>query len=387
VCEELLKAARRYEVFTDIVVDFVNLQQSGKRLSSTRVDEVINASYIANALPRVSIHRRESPEVTKGLIEARLLERSRLHAELQLVLFYEQHGTLLRPRVICSSKRACYLCNLFVKLHGAYHIPETHGRLYSSWRWPESSLIAENGTQVSLDWILPAFSNAIELKIQHDLSLARLPARIEPFESTVDLVKAMTPSIQSHNTRRIPSPLSGDLRNEDDGTSYGTSRTGRNRSRQLSSLSERRQSRLVSPSGRTVKPSSSSSSTLTCIADTQTQPLFIKEGDTISHSFSMGNTSLQVYSRHLHVSLQYEISSAPVRNLDAPYTQNRHLQMEVECLSSSTHEDQNSSFSFLDLQDCDWVEKEGLESALFSTEGLLLKQHTTLIRLRGRKMS
>ena len=37
----------------------------------------------------------------------------KIHAEIQILFFYELHLDRPRPRVICSSKSACYLCNLF----------------------------------------------------------------------------------------------------------------------------------------------------------------------------------------------------------------------------------------------------------------------------------
>ncbi|KAK0746092.1 hypothetical protein B0T18DRAFT_143637 [Schizothecium vesticola] len=63
-------------------------------------------------------------------------KEAKIHAEVQIVAHYELHPTPLRPRVIASSKDACYLCNLFVATHGGFHVPRTHGRLYKAWRLP-----------------------------------------------------------------------------------------------------------------------------------------------------------------------------------------------------------------------------------------------------------
>ena len=65
--------------------------------------------------------------------------RGRVHAEIQILLFYEQLPTVRLPRIISSSKSACFLCHLFISLHGRYLVPHTHGRLYPAWalpRWP-----------------------------------------------------------------------------------------------------------------------------------------------------------------------------------------------------------------------------------------------------------
>jgi hypothetical protein len=60
----------------------------------------------------------------------------KVHAEIQLLFFYELHPERPRPRIICSSKSACYLCNLFFQLHSGFHVPRTHGRLYNKWILP-----------------------------------------------------------------------------------------------------------------------------------------------------------------------------------------------------------------------------------------------------------
>lgn len=61
----------------------------------------------------------------------------KVHAEIQLLFFYEVHPGRQRPRFICSSKSACYLCNLFFSLHGGFYVPRTHGRIYAKWILPD----------------------------------------------------------------------------------------------------------------------------------------------------------------------------------------------------------------------------------------------------------
>ena len=61
----------------------------------------------------------------------------KVDAEIQLLFFYEVNPNRRRPRFICSSKSACYLCNLFFSLHGDFYVPRTHGRLYARWILPD----------------------------------------------------------------------------------------------------------------------------------------------------------------------------------------------------------------------------------------------------------
>ncbi|KAK0667622.1 hypothetical protein QBC41DRAFT_395512 [Cercophora samala] len=66
----------------------------------------------------------------------KILAESKVHAEVQIVAFYELHPAMRKPRVICSNKDACYLCNLFIQVHGMYYVPKSHGKLYTGWRVP-----------------------------------------------------------------------------------------------------------------------------------------------------------------------------------------------------------------------------------------------------------
>lgn len=65
-----------------------------------------------------------------------ILRQSRVHAEIQLLTHYELHPAPKNPRVICASKDACYLCNLFIRLRGDFYTPRTHGNIYPRWWLP-----------------------------------------------------------------------------------------------------------------------------------------------------------------------------------------------------------------------------------------------------------
>lgn len=59
-----------------------------------------------------------------------------IHAEVQLLAYCDHHLRGMKPRVICSSKEACFLCDLLIKTHSKMYTPYTHGRLYPAWRLP-----------------------------------------------------------------------------------------------------------------------------------------------------------------------------------------------------------------------------------------------------------
>lgn len=66
----------------------------------------------------------------------RTLREAKIHAEIQLIAHCELEHPKLLPRVICSSKDACFLCNLCLQLYQKIYTPKSHGRLYPGWRIP-----------------------------------------------------------------------------------------------------------------------------------------------------------------------------------------------------------------------------------------------------------
>lgn len=64
------------------------------------------------------------------------LSAPKIHAEIQIIAFCEMQARGLFPRVVSSSKDACFLCNTFIKLHKRMHTPRAHGRLWPRWKLP-----------------------------------------------------------------------------------------------------------------------------------------------------------------------------------------------------------------------------------------------------------
>lgn len=87
----------------------------------------------------------------------------------------------------------------------------------------------------------------------------------------------------------------------------------------------------------------------------------------------------------LHEGLQHDTSPSQGSRLEGQilWNQGKPLQLEVECLSSM-HCSEGGRAQVVDLEEGNWVEKSAPEGVLFSAEGLLLKQRSTLLRLRVR---
>ncbi|KAE8389609.1 hypothetical protein BDV23DRAFT_184213 [Aspergillus alliaceus] len=71
------------------------------------------------------------------------LKDGKIHAEVQIIAYCELRSPRSFPRVICSSKDACFLCNLFIQVYGKIQTPRSHGRLYPGWRLPRVPQLRE----------------------------------------------------------------------------------------------------------------------------------------------------------------------------------------------------------------------------------------------------
>lgn len=407
-CEELLKAARRYNIFSNITVDFVDLQQEGRRLSAdaaSDINTIINASCAKKTLSRISRHRGKSVSDTQASIKAQLDKTSRLHAEVQLVLYYEQGDRLLRPRVICSSKSACYLCHLLLKIHGQYLIPSTHGRLYDTWKWPRPTKLPNKTVcgrvNIDLQRLLSEFSAVIDRKVQECLHKAKIMKRSHPLESRVDLLAAITPSILSRHT---PSTRSGAKSQHEFEENIKIMHTNDNTADYK--LSQSPPTRIMSPAVNSEDSVSCGGTATSTMKDYAFESSFrdnsmldesshgrnqgcelprrflcLRKGESASYSFDMENIFLQVHAPGLHVDLQYDASCVQGSRLKRRAALSlESLQIEVECFSPILGSDYSIA-QVVDLDD-NWVEKAAPEGVLFSPEGLLLKQGSTLLRFR-----
>lgn len=384
--EELLRAARRYKIFSSIGVEFIDIQQANSPLS--KIHETIEASCNLDTISRVSKFRKTEIDSTKESLKLRLTKlKFKLHAEIKLILHSGRSVSRLRPRVICASKSACYLCQLFAKLHGQFYIPSTHGRLYDSWKWPALAphihaygCVGDDATQDSL---LSQFTKAIDDKLQELLHNASLARHAPPLESTVDLLAAMTPSILStgsqfdpqtsmaHTERRDSiSEVTSEASEEDEDTSS------------VSSTKTVGGPATVPQTALAIDPPGGSPGSDGMLKE----PLRLQTGETASRPFSVENSFLRVHVPGLHLRFRYLASPAQSVDLENGTRQvvGDPLQLEMECLSASSETSEASQASAVDLDEGHWLEKSALESALFSDDGLLLKRRSTLLRLHAR---
>ncbi|ERF70417.1 hypothetical protein EPUS_05236 [Endocarpon pusillum Z07020] len=130
--------------------------------SQKRAINVLSVSNLNNLISRVPPASRGRLQTQAGNAQ-RLLRRWRhyvLHAEMQLLLFYETQPEIqLADNYIGISKRSCYLCATFIRFHGKFIMEGVHQQLYCLWTIP--STIAFRDTMRE-NHFLTALSNLCE---------------------------------------------------------------------------------------------------------------------------------------------------------------------------------------------------------------------------------
>ena len=220
VAQNLTGAARstKYLLFQNITVLHVERSSIGVEALMSGLASFDDAiSRVASSSINGLQFSQKDRNVARTRYQDRILHcetKWKVHAEVQLLLFYELNPTIQPPRVICSSKSACYLCNLFFQTHGKFRIPRTHGRIYDKWTlpyWPPEQVhMAEKLAPVVL-----RFNETLRSKIFE--TLRQKKARLtHPNESTVAICQPW-----SSNSTILP--LQPDLARSLDALQQGSS--------------------------------------------------------------------------------------------------------------------------------------------------------------------
>lgn len=140
---------------------------------------------------------KKLPKIKDGIDNAAGLHK-KVHAEIQLLYHYAQNpDVLFKPRVLCSNKEACYLCHLFIAVHGQFHTPRSHGNFYPEWRLPRmDEIVLSKASKKFMRQTVSRFNTAVEDRIRNLLETPRTVRPI-PSESTIFSVGSWAPSILS----------------------------------------------------------------------------------------------------------------------------------------------------------------------------------------------
>ncbi|KAJ5346852.1 uncharacterized protein N7506_000105 [Penicillium brevicompactum] len=201
----LYHIAKRHPVVRNMKLQLATLPQ----VAYDRLNSPSHVAKLEDLVPLLGIingHRYDVSQISRCMAPSKIkfshemfsqetqkaLEESKIHSEIQLIAFCEiESSPELFPRVIASSKDACFLCNAFIKTHGKMHTSRTHGRLYPGWRLP--NLLQMKGLQEELNQVLLNLArNTIGARIVGHKHIHPQP----PYESTL-LPLSLSPTTRS----------------------------------------------------------------------------------------------------------------------------------------------------------------------------------------------
>ncbi|KAF2634961.1 hypothetical protein P280DRAFT_438025 [Massarina eburnea CBS 473.64] len=204
--QNLLRHAQRLVIFRSIgvrsvyfgPVDLTSILQKSSSNSLGILDHYVQQSEKRHSL-KTGLAMRNLPHWTKKKKGLKGLQKDirnqvthndgthsyKVHAEIQLLLYYELYTTNYRPRVIKPSKHACFLCDLFTKIHGQFYMPKSHGKMYELWMLPEIAKLGM-GRKARQRWssVVGSFNAAVE-KVIWDVASGEKSRITDPKESEI----------------------------------------------------------------------------------------------------------------------------------------------------------------------------------------------------------
>jgi hypothetical protein len=242
ITDLLMRSSRRHDIFNNIEIIPVKLQPT-KGLTVEPDEAIADATRRLLSTSRgqklLNPARKTNFVDTMELIKHAATSNHPVHAEMQLLGHYEITSSCLRPRVISSNKQACFLCNLFFRVHGVFLMSSSHGRLYEKWTLPRDLLMSVPSSRSNMFATIRNFEDQISRRIEEELvsRRARLP---QPEESII------FPSRTGSTSTVVPHPRP--YQDLEDRTSSGSAEWKPFRDTGIS-LTSYRPSRSVMPSG------------------------------------------------------------------------------------------------------------------------------------------
>lgn len=117
-----------------------------------------------------------------------------VHAEVQLLYHHELETQAISPRFIGASKKACFLCDVFLRAYGGYGVSGTHGELYKRWTVPE-----RNGMNSA---VLAHIQRAIQT-VSKDIDHALVACQVKGFRRGPPIQSALNSEAASLRTASV----------------------------------------------------------------------------------------------------------------------------------------------------------------------------------------
>lgn len=180
----LVEEARRQSILAMLKVEIVACEPLPGTAYVPSPDDLQSLlSKLASPVNTSHLYRHLCSQATTPSADTELLVSKRygglvnakcaVHAEMQLLFHYEFLSPCLPPQVICSTKSACYLCNLFFVLHGRFTVLATHGRLYEKWTLPKCIRDLQGSKAETMHTVIERFYSAIVEAIRAALVFSR----------------------------------------------------------------------------------------------------------------------------------------------------------------------------------------------------------------------
>ena len=212
--QELFHAASKHTIFKAIAVEVAKYAPNTKAIKTTKHSQSSDAvARLQRVVDTKSSLLNNKSLVTPDLLaqinqykklqsQLQCLDCSKypVHAEMQLLAYYELHPSRLPPRVILSSKKACYLCNLFFRYHGKFFIANSHGRAYEKWALPQAFHQLGPAQAAHITSVIRKFE--AEVRRKADTTLQSGGRRLYQYPNESNVLKSVVWSIISRMSKR-----------------------------------------------------------------------------------------------------------------------------------------------------------------------------------------
>ncbi|KAF2109505.1 hypothetical protein BDV96DRAFT_502727 [Lophiotrema nucula] len=410
--QRLLKRARQFSIFRCIEVRCVSLKPLSLspylnnpeyRIKGGLLNRYSNGSKKSRSkLSHASVtlqtflskHQKSLASLakeTRGHVERYQSKNEyKVHAEIQLVMDYERRTEVTRPpRVIKSSKSACFLCDLFIKAHGKFYTPKTHGRLYDRWMLPD--LEGLRLTKHKRKQIVSAIDQCND-----EVEEALLKAVAEEQKRRDDPRESDRFSLASSSTQRSSSAISEVARSYTGNQPEPRSRIDSIIS-PITPMSPRapsleRPTKYGSPNNARDRDDERSPKASefqygeSAIDGTPLDTIHLQRGLPSVYLFHTTSKAVRLHTPRIHFELSRSLASQIASESSVGYQVPDHkpLCIEVAWLDGSEEAAVQSEHnrSVIDLGQ-DGFEMAAREGILFSKSGLLIRKRAELVRLRA----
>lgn len=419
--KRLLKYARRYPIFMKIQVRAVHLQPHDlSKYLLSRAEHPKTWLWDSYQLHLKKQRTRHPNAVKPGIKESDLLEtgetlqkrvrnilaenRCKVHAEIQLLLDYEcRPQTIYPPRVLKASKDACFLCDLFVKHYGTFFVPDTHGRVYDRWALPDlQKLNIPRKRKAELKEIVRKFTDAVEMrafiaaarpqrrgkppKEEHVPSIVSTATQ-ETFKKVeVSVVDCGPPKKITRSDQSRADSLASDVPQSPQLPSNSTPSAASLQIPQQVSVQE---AGLMKAKNHPITPASSSptreSSRVGTSPPSLSRVLHLAPGVPRQHIFTSEEPAINFYTPRIHMEVSHEqlLHMIPQNGDITNAMSLGRLKLEVMQLRPDVARDvENNSSDLIVSLEHEWDVPTARDGALFSEQGLLLKNRSDIVRLR-----